>query len=79
MLRYLSADYIFPVSGDPIKDGLVALHQDGEIDAVYTAETAKSINEPIERFNGIIVPGFINAHCRKKSSTRKKLKILLKN
>jgi cytosine/adenosine deaminase-related metal-dependent hydrolase len=63
MLRYLSADYIFTVSGDPIKDGLVAMHQDGEIDAVYTAETAKSITEPIERYKGIIVPGFVNAHC----------------
>lgn len=63
MLRYLSADYIFTASGNPIKDGLVALHQDGEIDAVYTAETAKSITEPIERYKGIIVPGFINAHC----------------
>jgi cytosine/adenosine deaminase-related metal-dependent hydrolase len=63
MLRYLSADYIFTVSGDPIKDGLVAMHQDGEIDAVYTAETAKSITEPIEHYKGIIVPGFVNAHC----------------
>lgn len=63
MLRYLSADYIFPVSGDPIKNGLIVLHQDGEIDAVYTAETAKSIIEPIECYKGIIVPGFVNAHC----------------
>ncbi len=63
MLRYLSADYIFPVSEAPIKDGIIALHQDGEIDAVYTAETAKSITEPIDRYQGIIVPGFINSHC----------------
>ncbi|MCF8453736.1 MAG: amidohydrolase family protein [Pedobacter sp.] len=63
MLRYLSADYIFTVSGDPIKDGIVALHQDGEIDAVYTSEAAKSIAEPIERYQGIIVPGFVNSHC----------------
>ncbi len=63
MLRYLSADYIFPVSGDPIKNGIVALQQDGEIDAVYTSEAAKSIAEPIERYQGIIVPGFINSHC----------------
>jgi len=63
MLRYFSADYIFPVSGDPIKDGIVALHQDGEIDAVYTSEAAKSIAEPIDRYQGIIVPGFVNTHC----------------
>lgn len=63
MLRYLSADYIFPVSGDPIKNGIVALHKDGKIDAVYTSETAKSITEPIERYHGIIVPGFVNTHC----------------
>lgn len=63
MLRYLSADYILPVSGDPIKNGIVALHQDGEIEAVYTSETAKSITEPIDRYQGIIVPGFVNSHC----------------
>lgn len=63
MLRYLSADYIFPVSGDPIKNGIVALQQDGEIDAVYTSEAAKSIAEVIERYQGIIVPGFVNSHC----------------
>ena len=63
MLRYLSADYIFTVSGDPIKNGIVALHQDGKIDAVYTSEAAKSIAEPIERHEGIIVPGFVNTHC----------------
>ncbi|HQS52125.1 MAG TPA: amidohydrolase family protein, partial [Daejeonella sp.] len=46
-----------------MKDGIVALHQDGEIDAVYTSEAAKSIAEPIERYQGIIVPGFVNTHC----------------
>ena len=63
MLRYLSADYIFPVSEDPIMNGIIALDEDGEIDAVYTAETAKSIAEPIERYQGIIAPGFVNTHC----------------
>ncbi len=63
MLRYFSADFIFPVSGAPIKDGIVALKLDGEIAGVYPAKTEKSIKEPIERCNGIIVPGFINSHC----------------
>jgi len=63
MLRYLSADFIFPVSGSPIKNGIVAFNQDGEIAGVYPSETAKSIAEPIERYNGIIVPGFVNSHC----------------
>lgn len=63
MLRYLIADFVFPVSGAPIKDGIVAIKPDGEIAGLYPAVKTNSIKEPIERYNGIIVPGFINSHC----------------
>ncbi|MFA6945714.1 MAG: amidohydrolase family protein [Pedobacter sp.] len=63
MLRYLSADYIVQVSGEPLKDGVIAVNEDGKIAGVYPAETAKSIAEPIERHKGIIIPGFVNSHC----------------
>ncbi len=63
MLRYFSADFIFPVSGAPIKNGLVAVKQDGEIAGIYTPAIAESITDPIERHKGIIVPGFVNSHC----------------
>ena len=63
MLRYLSADYIFPVSAEPLKNGVIAVKEDGEIAEVYPADMAGSIKEPIVKHKGIIVPGFINSHC----------------
>lgn len=63
MIRYFSADYIFPVNREPLKNGIVGLKEDGEIEGVYSAEAAESIAAPIIHHDGIIVPGFVNAHC----------------
>lgn len=64
MQRYLSADWIFPVSSAPIANGVLCLSLTGEILAIYTAEEAELNQiEHIERFEGVLVPGFINAHC----------------
>lgn len=63
MIRYISADYVFPVSQDPLKNGIVALKEDGEIEGVYSAEIAESINQPITHYDGVIIPGFVNSHC----------------
>lgn len=63
-MPYFKADYIYPVSHAPIKNGVVHTDDTGEILHVYTAEQSTSI-EPaqIHYFKGIIAPGFINAHC----------------
>lgn len=63
MLRHLSADYIFPVSGAPLKDGIVSVNQDGVIVDLFEVKYGKSLTGPVERYKGIIVPGFINCHC----------------
>ena len=63
MIRNFSADYIVPVSGEPIKEGVIAVNETGEITKIYDRESASSITEPIERHKGIIVPGFVNTHC----------------
>ncbi len=64
MQRDLSADWIFPVSSAPIPNGMLRVAGDGEILAVYTAEEAALHQlENTERFEGILVPGFINTHC----------------
>lgn len=64
MQRNLSADWIFPVSSAPIPNGVLRLSRDGEILAVYTAaEAVLHQIENIERFEGVLVPGFINTHC----------------
>jgi cytosine/adenosine deaminase-related metal-dependent hydrolase len=63
MPRYLSADYIFPISSEPIKDGVIALHESGEILDVLSPNQISQLSASIERHKGIIVPGFVNAHC----------------
>jgi cytosine/adenosine deaminase-related metal-dependent hydrolase len=63
MPRYLSADYIFPVSSEPIKDGVVVLNESGEVIDVLDPNQSTEISEKIVHYQGIIVPGFVNSHC----------------
>lgn len=63
MPKYISADYIFPISSEPIRNGLIMLDDTGEILDVFRSEDIPSITEPIEYHKGIIVPGFVNTHC----------------
>ncbi|MFD2583079.1 amidohydrolase family protein [Pedobacter vanadiisoli] len=61
MLKYFSADWIFPVSSPPIKNGVVAVNATGEIQQVLSADEAKNLD--VVYLKGAIVPGFINTHC----------------
>lgn len=63
MLKYYSADWIFPVSSPPIKNGVVAVNADGTIEEVLTIQEASNLNVEITTYKGAIVPGFINTHC----------------
>lgn len=63
MLKYFSADWIFPVSTPPIKNGVIAVSLDGEIREILMADVAENRNLEVERYQGVIVPGFINTHC----------------
>ena len=60
MPHTLSAHYVFTNTGAPIKNGAVTCDEDGTILSVgaLDAETANTTF-----YNGIIVPGFVNAHC----------------
>jgi cytosine/adenosine deaminase-related metal-dependent hydrolase len=58
-MRILSADWVVPVEGEPIRDGAVAIDEDGLVEAVGTAS---ELGEG-ERFpESVILPGFVNAH-----------------
>jgi cytosine/adenosine deaminase-related metal-dependent hydrolase len=61
MVRKISAHTIYPVSSSPIENGVVIVDENGKIIAVDTLENHDKTE--IEFFDGIIVPGFINAHC----------------
>ncbi|WP_442589117.1 amidohydrolase family protein [Pedobacter sp. AW31-3R] len=64
MSSYLSASWIYPVTSAPLKNGVIAISDDGSISAVFTAEEAKRHNlSPITYYEGMLVPGFINTHC----------------
>ena len=57
-MRVLSADWVLPVDGEPIRDGAVAL--DG--DRIAAVGTRDDLGEG-ERFDeAVILPGFVNAH-----------------
>ena len=57
-MRILSADWVVPVEGEPIRDGAVAI-DDGRIAAVGPAADI-GVGE---RFpESVILPGFVNAH-----------------
>lgn len=59
MTAVLSADWVVPVEGDPIRDGAVAIGDDGRIAAVGSAAELGAG----ERHEGCaIAPGFVNAH-----------------
>lgn len=61
-MRFLSADVVFPISSPPVPQGIVAVKDDGSIDGVYTAGLISG-NLNIEKYQGILCPGFVNAHC----------------
>jgi cytosine/adenosine deaminase-related metal-dependent hydrolase len=63
MIKYYTADYILPVSSDPIKNGVVAVNVDGLIIDLFQKEDTQLTNKPIETLKGVIVPGFVNSHC----------------
>lgn len=58
-MRKLAAHYIFPISGKPIKNGYIELTDSGVITEIGELENE---SESTEFYNGILVPGFINAH-----------------
>ena len=61
-MRKISADYIFPVSSPPIKNGIVIMEDDGKI--IDVINPTSNLQPPTsEFFEGIIVPGFVNTHC----------------
>ncbi len=59
-MRYLSADWIYPVLSPRIEKGVVVMEGEKIIDI-----TTRSNVDPgkIEYYKGIIIPGFINTHC----------------
>ena len=61
-MRFLTADYLFPLDQKPIKEGVVNVDKSGKIISVIDSRKKIPTNK-LEVFEGIICPGFINTHC----------------
>ena len=59
--RKISAHKIYPISSSPIENGVIIIDENGKIIALDVMD--KHDATTVEFFNGVIVPGFINAHC----------------
>ncbi len=60
-MNRITSDIIYPITTDPITDHVLLIDDDGKIiDIVPIIEFEPST---IKKYNGALVPGFINAHC----------------
>ena len=62
-MKKLQADFVFPISSAPIKNGILICNDDGTILEVINPLNTKDVFEDVEKLAGILCPGFINAHC----------------
>lgn len=60
-MRKISADLILPISEDPIAKGVIVVEEDGTILSVDQMDQHDAGG--VEKYEGIIVPGFVNTHC----------------
>lgn len=63
MNTFFSADYVLPVTSKAIKNGVIEITEDGVIEGVYPPGHPTLLGRTINRKEGLIVPGFVNAHC----------------
>lgn len=62
-MRKIAATYIFPGNGSPIKNGILNCKNDGTILEIQQPAADLKEEHGLEFYSGILVPGFINAHC----------------
>ena len=61
-MRKITADYIYPISSAPLKNGVIVVNDEGLILDVLPC-LDMDISSEVEYYEGIICPGFINTHC----------------
>ncbi|MDR0418725.1 MAG: amidohydrolase family protein [Prevotellaceae bacterium] len=62
-MRKIAAHYIFPISQPPIKNAVLAVSDAGKILEISSEGYALTERAGVEFYNGVLVPGFVNAHC----------------
>jgi len=60
-MKKITADWIFPVSTAPIRNGVVSLDDGGKILHISTRDQEQ--DDDMDVYEGVLVPGFVNTHC----------------
>ena len=60
-MRKIAAHYLYANSENPMRQGVVSLNDEGIITAIDQLDDAEA--ESTEFYDGVLVPGFVNAHC----------------
>jgi aminodeoxyfutalosine deaminase len=64
MQKFISANWIFPVTNPAMPNGVLEIDGEGKILQVLTQNEAKNKGiTNIQFFEGALVPGFVNTHC----------------
>ncbi len=62
-MRKIAATYIYPLNRPPIKNGILTCAPDGTIVNISGSNDKFTEQSGVEFYSGILVPGFVNAHC----------------
>lgn len=62
-MRRLTAHYIIPVNAPPLKHGILELSDTGTILNIDGPFDVPVESANLEHYSGVLVPGFVNAHC----------------
>ena len=60
-MRKITADWIYPINQNPIKEGVVIVNNAGEILKIDTRNNHDATE--LELHQGAIIPGLVNTHC----------------
>jgi aminodeoxyfutalosine deaminase len=72
-MRRLSAQFIITGTGDVLKKGIVTVNDEGVITDLIDTGGDLSEKPSLEFYNGVLIPGFVNAHCHLELSHLKKV------
>ncbi len=61
MIRKITADRLYPVSSAPLEKTVVVI--DGEGTVLALEPEAAHDPASVERYSGVLIPGFVNTHC----------------
>lgn len=68
-MRKITANYVFPLSSKPLKNGIIILDDNNRIiNLIDTKGQLKEVQN-LEFYGGIIIPGFVDAFCMLSWST----------